>query len=58
VVPSFGRIPYARLPRRERHARSGRLAEIRFEGLVGLTPPLSCSLPQRTGCPIQLTQLV
>ena len=29
--------------------RSARLPEIRFEGLVGLTPPLSYSLPQRTG---------
>ena len=28
---------------------SVRLPEIRFEGLVGLTPPLSYSLPQRTG---------
>ena len=26
-----------------------RLTEIRFEGLVGLTPPLSCALPLRTG---------
>ena len=26
-----------------------RLPEIRFEGLVGLTPPLSCALPLRTG---------
>jgi hypothetical protein len=26
-----------------------RLAEIRFEGLVGLIPPLSYSLPLRTG---------
>lgn len=32
-----------------RLAASGRLAEIRFEGLVGLIPPLSYSLPQRTG---------
>ena len=31
------------------HVRPARLPEIRFEGLVGLTPPLSCSLPQRTG---------
>src|SRR5689334_3039420 len=28
---------------------TARLPEIRFEGLVGLTPPLSYSLPQRTG---------
>jgi len=29
--------------------RAVRLPEIRFEGLVGLIPPLSYSLPQRTG---------
>src|SRR3954465_11534729 len=28
---------------------AARLPEIRFEGLVGLTPPLSYSLPLRTG---------
>src|SRR5579871_4421657 len=46
-MPRWDRIPYARLPRRERSSRSGRLPEIRFEGLVGLTPPLSCTLPLR-----------
>src|SRR5579883_1143533 len=34
-----------------------RLAEIRFEGLVGLIPPLSCSLPLQTGPVIQLCAL-
>ena len=45
---SFGRIPYARLP--PRRSFVARLPEIRFEGLVGLIPPLSYSLPQRTRC--------
>ena len=35
-----------------------RLTEIRFEGLVGLIPPLSYSLPLRTGRRIQLSELV
>jgi hypothetical protein len=33
----------------EQEMHPARLPEIRFEGLVGLTPPLSYSLPQRTG---------
>ncbi len=49
MVPSFGRVPYARLPYRGDFVCHGRLTEIRFEGLVGLTPPLSYSLPPRTG---------
>jgi len=35
-----------------------RLAEIRFEGLVGLIPPLSYSLPLRTGRHLQLSEPV
>jgi len=46
MVSVSGRFPYARLPP-PAFARRRRLVEIRFEGLVGLTPPLSYSLPQR-----------
>ncbi len=48
MVTAFGRVPYARLPPRPWRCHAVRLPEIRFEGLVGLTPPLSCSLPQQT----------
>jgi hypothetical protein len=45
MVAVFRPLSSARLPLRVHFARHVRLTEIRFEGLVGLIPPLSYSLP-------------